>query len=350
MVIYNLDRDDSKQQAYLVKFIILALLSGAMMVADYRGARMTPLRTVLKLFVYPLEYVVDLPYRITNSTKEFFTQHQTLSSDNRELRTLVGVYAARDQKYHSIARENQRLRKQLDATPAVREKFTLAEILSVSANPFSRTVVINKGTNEGIFVGQVALSDNNIYGQVESVTPNSAMIIQLTDVRHDIHVRNTRTGLGALASGTGKFNQLELKHVEASMDIQTGDEFVSSGLGQLFPPDFPVAKVNSVAYNPGDSFMRVRARSLADFTKTREILLIWRADYSIKTPEEAIAEVEARKEAEKNEKAEIEEEKVAIKKSNKSNKSKKSKNKSKKVKKSRRSKKKSKKKPKGNRQ
>jgi len=280
------------------------------MVADYRGSRMTPLRTALKLLIYPLEYAVDLPYSITNSTKEFFTQHQTLSSDNRELRTLVGVYAARDQKYFSIARENQRLRKQLDATPAVREKFTLAEILSVSANPFSRTVVINKGTNEGIFVGQVALSNNNIYGQVESVTPDSAMIIQLTDLRHDIHVRNTRTGLGALASGTGKFNQLELKHVETSMDIQIGDVFVSSGLGQLFPPDFPVAKVNSVAYNPGDSFMKVKARSLADFTKTREILMIWRADYSIKTTEEAIAEIEENKKAAEEEKKESEEEVV----------------------------------------
>ncbi|MCF6190313.1 MAG: rod shape-determining protein MreC [Cocleimonas sp.] len=285
------------------------------MVVDYRGSRVNPLRTVLKLLVYPLEYAVDLPYSITNSTKEFFTQHQTLSSDNRELRTLVGVYAARDQKYFSIARENQRLRKQLDATPAVREKFTLAEILSVSANPFSRTVVINKGTNEGIFVGQVALSNNNIYGQVESVTPDSAMIIQLTDLRHDIHVRNTRTGLGALASGTGKFNQLELKHVETSMDIQTGDVFVSSGLGQLFPPDFPVAKVNKVAYNPGDSFMKVKARSLADFTKTREILMIWRADYSIKTTEEAVAEIEAKKQAleeEKENKEEGAEEKVVI--------------------------------------
>jgi rod shape-determining protein MreC len=260
------------------------MISGALMVLDYRGSKVLPLRTALKVVVYPLEFVVDLPYSITNSTKEFFTEHQQLSSDNRELRTLVGVYAARDQKYHSIARENERLRSQLDATPAVREKFTLAEILSVSSNPFSRTVVINKGTNQGIFVGQVALAGNNIYGQVESVTPTSAMIIQLTDVRHDIHVRNSRTGLGALASGTGKFNQLELKHVETNMDIQAGDVFVSSGLGQLFPPDFPVAEVSTVAYNPGDSFMKVKARSLADFTKTREILMIWRADYSSQEP------------------------------------------------------------------
>ncbi len=264
----------------MIKFAILAVLSGALMVLDYRGTKLQPVRTALKMLVYPLQYAVDLPYRLAHFTSEFFTVHEALSKDNRELRSLVGVYAARDQKYHSIEQENIRLRRQLKAASAVREKFTLAEILSVSSNPFRKTVVINKGTNDGIFVSQVVLADNNIYGQVESVTPNSAVVMQLTDVKHAIHVRNTRTGLGALAVGTGKANQLELKHVETSMDIQTGDVFVSSGLGQLFPPDFPVAKVSHVAYNPGDSFMKVMARSMTDFTKTREILLIWREDYS----------------------------------------------------------------------
>ena len=248
---------------------------------DYRGERLLPVRTIVtKIFVYPLQYAVDLPFRFTKYSREFFADHKQLTSANRELRALVGVYAARDQKYYSIARENQRLRNQLGAKSAVREKFTLTEILSVSSNPFSKNVVINKGSNDGIFVGQVALAGNNIYGQAESVTPNSAVIMQLTDAKHAIHVRNTRTGQGALAVGTGKINRLELKHVETSMDIQTGDKFVSSGLGQLFPPDFPVAEVDSVAYNPGDSFMRVNAKSLSDFSKTREILMIWRSDLS----------------------------------------------------------------------
>jgi len=276
----------------LVKFLILALLSLALMTFDYRGERLLPVRTlVTKFFVYPLQYVVDLPFRLTRFSQEFFTEHDRLSQDNRELRALVGVYAARDQKYYSIARENQRLRSQLGAVPAVREKFTLTEILSVSSNPFSKNVVINKGSNDGIFVGQVALAGNNIYGQAESVTPNSAVIMQLTDAKHAIHVRNSRTGQGALAVGTGKINRLELKHVETNMDIQTDDVFVSSGLGQLFPPDFPVAIVDSVAYNPGDSFMKVQARSLTDFSKTREILMIWRADYS-----EAVDEPESQSE------------------------------------------------------
>lgn len=252
------------------------------MVLDYRGSKLSPVRSVLTNYlIYPLQYAVSSPFRLATFTREFFAEQESLSSANRELRTWISVYVARDQKYHSIALENQRLRRQLGATPAVREKFTLTEILSVSSNQFSKNVVINKGSNEGIFVGQVALAGNNIYGQAESVTPDSAVIMQLTDARHAIHVRNTRTGQGALAVGTGKVNQLELKHVEISMDIQTGDKFVSSGLGQLFPPDFPVAVVDSVAYNPGDELMKVKARSLANFNKTRELLMIWRADYSI---------------------------------------------------------------------
>ncbi len=250
------------------------------MVLDYRKEKLLPVRTALQLALYPVQSLVDAPSRAIKTLTEFFSDHQTLSSKNRELSTYINIYAAKDQKYISIQRENERLRAQLNATKAVSERFMLAEILSVSSNPFSKNVTINKGANSGIFVGQVALAGENIYGQVKSVSPTSAVIIQLTDIKHAIPVRNVRTGLGALATGTGKLNQIELKHVEATVDVQVGDVFVSSGLGQLFPPDFPVAKVGKVGYNPGDSFMNVYANSLADFNKTREILLIWRADYA----------------------------------------------------------------------
>jgi len=259
----------------------LALLSGTLMVLDYRGAStLTPVRSAFTMLLYPLQYTVDLPYRGATFTKEFFSKHSEMSGQNRELRTLINVYAARDQKYYSIAEENQRLRTQLKAVPAVREKFTLSEILSVSSDPFRQDVVINKGIKEGLFIGQVALAGKNIYGQVKSVTANSAVVMRLTDVKHAIPVRNNRTGEGALAVGSGKDNILELKNIESHIDVQAGDIFFSSGLGQLFPADFPVAVVRSVAYNPGDSFRKVKAQTLADFTKTREILMIWRSDYA----------------------------------------------------------------------
>lgn len=255
------------------------MLSVVMILMDYRGSSLAPIRTSLNIMLEPLQIVVDLPFRIATNVSDFFKDHSKMMEENRKLTTLVGVYSARNQKYHAIAQENIRFRKQLNATPAVKERFMLSEILSVSRDQHRKTVTIDKGAKDGLYRGQVVLAGNSIYGQVYSIAPSSAVILLLTDGRHAIPVRNNRTGLGAIAVGSGNTNQLELKNIEANIDIKVGDTFFSSGLGQLFPADFPVATVDSVAYNPGDSFMRVKARTMVDFSKSREVILIWRSNH-----------------------------------------------------------------------
>ncbi|PID46414.1 MAG: rod shape-determining protein MreC [Proteobacteria bacterium] len=263
----------------LIKFLVAVVLSVGMILMDYRESSLAPVRTSLNIVLHPLVVAVDYPFRLADTISEFFQNHNTMMERNKRLETLVGIYAARDQKYHSIAQENIRYRKQLNATPAVRERFMLAEVLSVSSDQHRKTIRINKGSRDGVYQRQVVLSGNGIYGQVFSVSPSSSVVLQLTDSRHAIPVRNQRTGLGAIAVGSGNTNQLELKNIEANIDIKVGDTFISSGLGQLFPADFPVATVASVAYNPGDSFMRVKARTVVDFSKNREVLLIWRSNH-----------------------------------------------------------------------
>ncbi len=109
-----------------------------------------------------------------------------------------------------------------------------------------------------------------------STTTKTAVIIQLTDPKHIIPVRNVRTGTLALAVGTGEPDMLQLTKTESTNDVHVGDLFVTSGLGQVFPPDFPVATVEKVTYNPSDSFTTVKAKTVTSFNKTRELLLIWR--------------------------------------------------------------------------
>jgi rod shape-determining protein MreC len=267
--------------------MVAVMFSVAMILMDYRESSLAPIRTSLNILLHPLQVAVDFPFRVANSMTDFFQNHSKMMEQNQKLETLVGIYAARDQKYHSIAQENIRYRKQLNATPAVQERFMLAEILSVSNDQYRKTIRINKGSHDGVYLRQVVLAGNGIYGQVFSVSPSSSVVLQLTDSRHAIPVRNNRTGLGAIAVGSGNTNQLELKNIEANVDIKSGDVFFSSGLGQLFPADFPVAMVATVAYNPGDSFMRVKARTMVDFSKSREVLLIWRSNHKdvLDTPE-----------------------------------------------------------------
>ncbi len=269
--------DNNSQRSLLFKFLLLVALSFTVMAIDYRGTMLQPVRTALTMLAYPFRYAVDVPFKASSYLSDYFTEHKKMADENRQLRTTLNIYAARNQKYHSIASENRLLREQLNAISNVKEHFVLAEILSVSGNIFRRRVSINRGANDNIYSGQVIIAGKNIYGQVDSIAPNTAEIMQITDTDHAIHVRNQRTKSSALAVGTGKTNLLELKNIEANVDIKKGDIYVSSGLGQLYPADYPVAVVSSIAYNSGDSFMKVMARTLTDFTTTREVLAIWQA-------------------------------------------------------------------------
>ena len=268
--------------------MILAAISAAVMVLDYRDTILHPVRTTLTMLTYPFKYAVSLPFSTSGYLTDYFTEHKKMAAENRQLRTTLDIYAARNQKYHSIADENLRLREQLNAIPKAKEKFLLAEILSVSGNTFRRKVTINRGSNDHMYTGQVVISGKNIYGQIDSIAPDSAEIMQLTDKDHAIHVVNASVlkrmpdtaiedikGRGALAVGTGKTNLLELRNVEANVDIKKGDIYISSGLGKLYPVGYPVAIVSSIEYNSGDSFMKVKAHTLTDFTQVHEVLAIW---------------------------------------------------------------------------
>lgn len=250
-----------------------------MIVMDYRDSKLRPVRTGLNIALYPVQLAVDAPFRGLRFVQGFFTDHKKTLEENRKLQTLVNIYSARNQKFHAIAQENIRFRKLLKATDSIKERFMLAEILSVAGDANRRAVTIDKGSDDGVYRGQVVLQGRSIYGQVFSVAPSSAVVLQLIDSKHAIPVRNSRSAIGAIAVGSGNINQLELKNIEANQDIQVGDLFFSSGLGQLFPADFPVATVRTVDYNQGDSFIRVKAQTMTDFSKAREVILIWRSNH-----------------------------------------------------------------------
>lgn len=273
-----------KSQARVVQFAVFVAISLILIIADYHKT-IPSARTALSIAVYPLKFLVDLPYTTAQNTKLFFTSHAELSTQNKELRSLVTVYSARDQKYRSIAAENKRLREALKVTEKTDEPFLLSNILTIDTDRFHQTVNIDKGTNEGAYEGQIALAGNSIFGQIIESSPYSSIVMQLSDPKHSIPVRNVRTGENALAVGTGQTNVVQLEHVLNLEDVKTGDLYTSSGLGLLFPPDFPVAVVQEKHYNPSDSTTTITATTVTDFNRARELLLIWQSNPTTPTDE-----------------------------------------------------------------
>jgi len=170
--------------------------------------------------------------------------------------------------------ENQQLRN-LDGLP-IRHEFTtqLAEIIYTERDVFSRKVLINKGENSDVQLGQVVMDDNGIVGQITRVYPWLAEVTLVTEKDHAVPVQVLRNGLRAIVFGAGDTSQLSLRYMPNSADIRNDDVLVTSGIDGTYPPGIPVAKVIKVEHDPVYPFAHIVCLPLAGVDKHRHLLIL----------------------------------------------------------------------------
>lgn len=259
----------------LTRFVLFALLSIGLMLLDARGHHLQKIRAGLTVVLSPIQFVASLPVRAASAIGGLFTGDAAQREELERLRKEQPVLFARLEKLEAIAAENAHLRQLLGTSPLVADKSVAAELLAVASEPNRRTVVIAKGTQDGLYVGQPMIDAFGIRGQVTEVGIYQSRAILITDPDHAIPVQVNRNGLLAVAFGTGDPDSVSVRYLTASADIKEGDLLVSSGLGGGFPFGYPVAKVKTIVNNPNESFLDIRATPVAQLDHHKEVLLIW---------------------------------------------------------------------------
>ncbi|CAD5107996.1 hypothetical protein PSEWESI4_02279 [Pseudomonas carbonaria] len=258
-----------------MRLLVLAVLSTALMVVDARLDVLKPMRSQMGLVLTPFYWVADLPVRVWDGITEQFNSRSELLAENEKLKAEALLMQRRLQKLAALTEQNVRLRELLNSAALVDEKVLVSELIGVDPNPFTHRIIIDKGSRDGVFLGQPVLDARGLMGQVVEVMPYSSRVLLLTDTTHSIPVQVNRNGLRAIASGTGNPERLELRHVADTADIKEGDLLVSSGLGQRFPSGYPVATVKEVIHDSGQPFAIVRAVPTAALNRSRYMLLVF---------------------------------------------------------------------------
>ncbi|RYE61092.1 MAG: rod shape-determining protein MreC, partial [Oxalobacteraceae bacterium] len=219
--------------------------------------------------------LTDIPRRVSEWGDASFASESDLRSENSMLKTELLIHQRKLQQMAALAAENVRLRQLLNATDMLQDKVLVAELVGVSPNPLSHTVIINRGSNEGVYEGQPVLDAFGLMGQVIEIDDKTSRVLLISDPTHAIPVQVNRNGVRAIAEGTGDLNRLSLRHVSINADIREGDLLVSSGLGERFPVGYPVAEVEQVVRNSGQAFARVMVRPMARLDRSRHVLLVY---------------------------------------------------------------------------
>lgn len=265
----------SKSTPLGLRLFLSLILSVALIICDVNYRPFTVIRYYLDSAISPLYYVSNFPLSAFNELNDLSAKHQALLDENALLKEQLQMQQSDLVRLDSLKKENDELRTLLGSPLRNDEYKKVAQVLLVDTNPYSYQITLDKGTREGVFIGQPVVDEKGVVGQIFKTAYNTSRAILICDSQHAIPVQVLRNGITMVAVGNGCNNDLLLDFLPNNVDIQVGDVLVTSGLGGRFPKGYPVATVSSVKVDMHDSTPVISATPTADLKRLRYLLLLW---------------------------------------------------------------------------
>ena len=235
-----------------VRLLVAAFTALVLINLDANFRFLEKIRSVVFTVLNPIVELILLP----RDGLIFVSGHiSTISSLNNKLFRLEQEQALNSEALlvlEQLKNENADLRKLLNLKSNFSNSSTAAEIRYKLPDPYSKRIVIDRGSRDQIKIGQPVISADGIVGQITQVFNNKSEVTLLSDSNLSIPVFLPRTRIKAITKGKGTTDGFELNYTDLSANILIGDKIFTSGLDGLYPPGIIVGEVTSVlAATPG---------------------------------------------------------------------------------------------------
>ena len=242
------------------------------MLIDFRFKALDPIRNSVNWILRPLEYVMLTPRDAFEASSEYLTTRSTLDKENQVMKVRQAELSLLANQSEFLLIENQNLRQLMDLQKQVSFKTLPVEILFNPPNPISQRIVINRGSSDGLKLGNPIANDAGILGQVVRIYDNSAEVSLLEDRDFAVPVQVARNGLRAAVFGAGRGNPLELRYLPVASDLEVGDVLITSGIDGVYPPGFAVAVISRIERNADQNSSNVFCVPVSPVNRYRQAL------------------------------------------------------------------------------
>lgn len=261
----------------VVRLVFFSALSLLLMFVDARFRYLESARSVVSVLITPIQRLTAMPAYLLDQLGGIFITQQAqrdLKSTNNQLLLQHQQDAAQLLQLQASQLENQQLRtlSSLPLSPGYTAQ--LVEVVYAERDVFKRRVLISKGANAKLEMGQVVMDDQGIVGQITRVYPWLSEVTLITEKDRAVPVQVLRNGLRSIVFGAGDTSQLTLRFMPESADIQSGDVLVTSGIDGVYPQGIPVAKVVKVERDPSYPFARIFCLPTAGVDQHRHLLVL----------------------------------------------------------------------------
>ena len=115
----------------------------------------------------------------------------------------------------ALQAENARRRSLLGSAGRMSESVLIAEVKGLSPDPSTHYITLDKGRDDGVFVGQPVIDAAGLVGQVVETSAKLSKVLLVTDQNHAVPVLAVRTAAQLIVEGRGHRDVLSLRHAVA---------------------------------------------------------------------------------------------------------------------------------------
>lgn len=146
----------------------------------------------------------------------------------------------------ALKQENRELRRLLGLIKQEGRPVATARLINSSASSSRRFATLDVGARQGVLRSQPVRAQRGLIGRVLETGPNTSRVLLLSDPENVVPVRRARDGVVAFSQGRGD-GRVDIKLIDIGINpFKVGDVMVTSGNGGIYPPNVPVAIIETL--------------------------------------------------------------------------------------------------------
>ena len=235
----------NKQRFSLLSLILFSIIF--IVLGNYNFKIINFNRIVIKEIIYVTSVITSSPENIIkesfNKIKDHFGYHNDYQVSKIELQKLKN----KDLSKKIIMFENIELKKLIDDY-FIEDSQTYAKVLIDKESPFLRSIVINKGSKNGVKAGMTVYDDIYLVGKITEVNFRTSRVLLISDINSKVPVTIQPLNIQGIMSGLDR-QKGTLQYIKGDKLINKyNDELivVTSGSGGVFKSGIPIGKINSL--------------------------------------------------------------------------------------------------------
>lgn len=193
--------------------------------------------------------------------------------ENQVLRAHLQALRAHEGTHQQLLQENGRLRRLLEFKQRSGWSLTSAEVIGRELGPWSRSLLLDKGSRQGIREGMAVITPTGLLGRVSDVGPSSSRVMLLADPHFRVTAVLLEGRLAGLVSGGGTGECL-LTYLPLSAEPREGEAVQTAG-GKSFCPDgIPIGVIRKVWIDRSQLYKTAGLQPAVDPGAVEEVLIV----------------------------------------------------------------------------